>query len=294
MNFPFHLPPVPSSPDVPAWTGQGFRVGEKMESVLSYAINDSGWTDELTDFHETSAGDVHYIDIASRRNALSRLRKWVKSGKPVIMDIGCSSGFLLRDIREAFPQAEVVGADYVVGPLQKLARKHPDWPLIQFDLTTCPLPDECLDAAVLLNVFEHIGDDALAVSQLHRMLKPGGVAVIEVPAGPELYDVYDKQLMHFRRYDLTGLKTLLSNAGFEVHDASHIGFILYPAFAWTKIRNKKYLDLPDEEQRKIVGRNINFARENPVMDFIMSAEAAFRYRVPFPRGIRCVAVARKK
>ena len=294
MPFPFQLPPVPSSLEVPAWTGQGFRVGEKLESVLSYAINDSGWTDELTDFHETSAGEFHYIDIASRRNALSRLRKWVGSGHPVIMDIGCSSGFLLRDIREAFPQAQIVGADYVAGPLRKLARSHPDWPLIQFDLTTCPLPDECLDAAVFLNVFEHIGDDALAVRQLHRMLKRGGVAVIEVPAGPELYDVYDKQLMHFRRYELTGLKTLLSNAGFEVHDASHIGFILYPAFALTKIRNRKYLDLPDREQRKIVERNISFARENPVMDFIMSAEAALRYRVPFPRGIRCVAVARKK
>ena len=294
MSFPFPLPPVPSSLEVPTWTGKGFCVGETVESVLTYAISDSGWTDELTDFHETSAGDVHYIDIASRRNAISRLQKWVKGDRPVIMDIGCSSGFMLRDIRQEFPQAQVLGADYVVGPLRKLAHHHPDWPLIQFDLTTCPLPDECLDAAVLLNVFEHIGDDALAVRQLHRMLKRGGVAVIEVPAGPELFDVYDKQLMHFRRYNLSGLKTLLSNAGFEVHDASHIGFLLYPPFALTKLRNKKHLDLPDEEQLKIVEQNINMARGNPAMNLIMSVEGALRYRLPFPCGIRCVAVARKK
>jgi SAM-dependent methyltransferase len=294
MAFPFPLPPVSSSPENPAWTGRGFRVAGQMEPVLSYAINDSGWTDELTDFHESSAGEAHYIDIASRRNALSRLRQWVKGERPVIMDIGCSSGFMLRDIREAFPQAQVLGADYVVGPLRKLALEHPDWPLIQFDLTTCPLPDECLDAAVLLNVFEHIGEDGLAMGQLHRMLKRGGVAVIEVPAGPALFDIYDKQLMHFRRYDLEGLSSLLSSAGFEVHDGSHIGFFLYPAFAFTKRQNQKYFDLPDDEQLKIVEDNINLARSNPIMNFIMKAEEALRYRIPFPVGIRCVAVARKK
>ena len=293
MSFPFPLPPVPTSPVVPSWTGRGFQVGHRLEPVLSYTVTESGWTDGLTHFHESLAGDQHYIDIASRGNSLSRLRKWVKGERPVIMDIGCSSGFLLRDIRKQFPHAQVVGADYVPAPLHKLAKAHPDWPLIQFDLTTSPLPDECLDAASLANVLEHIGDDVTAVKQVYRMLRPGGVAVIEVPAGPHLFDVYDKQLMHFRRYSRKSLNELLSGAGFEVHDESHIGFFVYPAFAIIKKRNKKYLELPDEEQLQIVEGSINIARGNPVMDMIMSMEEALRYKVPFPFGIRCVAVGRK-
>ena len=118
-------------------------------------------------------------------------------------------------------------------------------------------------------------------------------AVIEVPAGPELYDVYDKQLMHFRRYDLEGLRALLAQAGFEVRDASHIGYLLYPPFAYTKRRNQKHLHLSKEEQRKMVERNISMGRGNPVMDMVMRVEEAMRYRVPFGAGIRCVAVGRK-
>lgn len=293
MSFPFPLPPVPASPVVPSWTGRGFQIGAKVEPVLSYTVTESGWTDGLTHFHESLAGDQHYIDIASRGNSLSRLRKWVKGERPVIMDIGCSSGFLLRDIRKEFPQAQVVGADYVPAPLHKLARAHPDWPLIQFDLTTSPLPDACLDAASLANVLEHIGDDVAAVRQVYRMLRPGGVAVIEVPAGPHLFDVYDKQLMHFRRYSRKSLNGLLAGVGFEVHDESHIGFFVYPAFALIKKRNKKYLSLSDEEQLQIVEGSINIARGNPAMDVIMSMEEALRYKIPFPFGIRCVAVGRK-
>lgn len=293
MKFPFPLPPVPASPASPAWTGRGFQIDGKLEPVLTYTVTDSGWTDGLTDFHESYAGEQHYIDIASRRNSLAQLKKWVTGERPVIMDIGCSSGFLLQKIRTAFPHAQVIGADYVPAPLYKLAKAHPDLPLIQFDLTTCPLPDGCLDAASLANVLEHIGDDEKAVRQVFRMLRPGGVAVIEVPAGPHLFDVYDKQLLHFRRYSQEGLRRLLADAGFEVLDESHIGCMIYPAFAMVKRQNKKYLSLPDAEQMKIVEESIKIARDNPVMNFIMSVEEKLRYRVPLPFGIRCVAVGRK-
>lgn len=293
MSFPFPLPPVPASSVSPSWTGRGFQIGAKLEPVLTYTVTDSGWTDGLTDFHESYAGEQHYIDIASRKNSLAQLRKWVKGERPVIMDIGCSSGFLLQKIRKAFPHGQVMGADYVPAPLYKLAKTHPDLPLIQFDLTTCPLPDACLDAASLANVLEHIGDDVKAVQQVFRMLRPGGVAVIEVPAGPHLFDVYDKQLLHFRRYSKASLHSLLANAGFEVLDESHIGCFIYPAFAMVKNRNKKYLSLPDEEQLKIVEESIKIARDNPVMNLIMWAEEKLRYQVPLPFGIRCVAVGRK-
>jgi len=294
MSFPYPLPPVPASPVSPFWTGRGFQIGPRVEPILSYAVTDSGWNDELTEFHESFAGEQHYIDIASRRNSLTQLQRWVKGARPSIMDIGCSSGFLLGKIRAAFPQGHVVGADYVPAPLHKLAKEHPDWPLIQFDLTTSPLPDACLDAASLANVLEHIEDDVKAVEQVYRMLRPGGVAVIEVPAGPHLFDVYDKQLLHFRRYSRQSLHQLLAGAGFTVHDESYIGSLIYPAFSAVKKRNKKYLSLPDEEQLKMVEESMKMARGNPFMNFLMSMEESMRYRIPLPFGIRCVAVGRKE
>ena len=142
--------------------------------------------------------------------------------------------------------------------------------LLQFDLTQSPLPSACLDAAVLLNVFEHIPENALAAQHVFRMLRPAGVAVIEVPAGPELFDVYDKQLMHFRRYTSEPLVALLQGAGFEVLDSSHIGFFLYPAFAFVRRRNQKHLNASAEQQRQIVAKSMNMAKNNSLLNLLMA------------------------
>src|SRR5207237_8388606 len=144
----------PGRAEIPAWTGRGFRLGQKQYRVLGYGVNHSKWTDELTTFHEESAGDRHFIDRASRRHAIQQIKQFVKVREPVILEVGCSSGFLLRDLRAAIPQAFLIGSDYVRGPLDALAAQMPDLPLLQFDLVRCPLPSSSLAAVVLLNVLE--------------------------------------------------------------------------------------------------------------------------------------------
>jgi hypothetical protein len=54
----------------PIWSGRGFDVGGRLHTVLDYASSDSGWSDELTRFHEDVAGvGTHPIDVGSRRRA---------------------------------------------------------------------------------------------------------------------------------------------------------------------------------------------------------------------------------
>jgi hypothetical protein len=67
LDYPW--PPVPGCADPPIWTGRGFRVGERDMGVLSYAAGASNWTDDLTTFHEDTAGSDHPIDRASRELA---------------------------------------------------------------------------------------------------------------------------------------------------------------------------------------------------------------------------------
>src|SRR5260221_7588951 len=104
MTFPFPLPPRRNEEPAPTWTGAGFAIAGEATPVLAYNIQASGWTDELTAFHESQAGDQHYIDKASRKNALDCLRRFCATPKPIIMDIGCSSGFMVRDIHQAMPE----------------------------------------------------------------------------------------------------------------------------------------------------------------------------------------------
>ena len=294
QQWPEIFPPLPNTTEIPVWTGRGFQIGDRTLSILSYEANTSGWTEELTTFHENIAGNSHFIDLASRRYAISQVGKFISEASPIILDIGCSSGYLITDLKAAFPQAYVMGSDVIIGPLLNFAKASPEIPLLHFDLTRCPLPDNCIDTALLLNVLEHIEEDALAVRQLFRFLKPGGIAVIEVPAGPELYDIYDELLMHYRRYKMSGLRRLFLDAGFSVLRQSHLGFFFYPGFLFVKrLRRKKRPDILDEEISALVSQNINQTGDNPVLHVLMHIELATGKVISYPRGIRCLLTVQK-
>ena len=293
-KWPDIFPPIPNSPHIPHWTGRGFQVGDEILSVLSYEKSESGWTDDLTTFHEDTAGSSHFIDSASRNQAVSQLTHHLLMDSPVILDIGCSSGFLIENIKETLPNSFVIGTDVVMQPLVNLAGTNPETPLLQFDLTRCPLPDNSVDAVVLLNVLEHIENDALAIRQLYRILKPGGIAVIEVPAGPGLYDIYDELLMHYRRYRLRDLRKLFLHEKFSLLKQSHLGFFLYPGFFLVKLlRRLKGSMIKQENISSLVSDSITQTGENPLFRIIMNWELILGVRLSYPFGIRCLVTCKK-
>ena len=77
-----------------------------------------------------------------------------------------------------------MGADVVVEPLQKLAELWPEVPFFRFDLTHCPLPDNCVDAVVILNVLEHIEDDSEFMNKVKSLIDSP-----DVPKIPESEDI---------------------------------------------------------------------------------------------------------
>jgi ubiquinone/menaquinone biosynthesis C-methylase UbiE len=294
MSIPFLLPPVREGGVAPSWNGEGFHVGDECVSVLEYSINHLGWNDELTEFHEESAGDHHFIDRASRDHAISQLTKHVRTAQPVILEVGCSSGFMLKRMQQQFPGAILIGADVVQAPLKKLSQTLKNIPLMRFDMQRCPLPDNSVDALVMLNVLEHIEDDRAVISQAHRILKPGGVLVIEVPAGPHLYDCYDKVLMHYRRYRLSELTRMIQAEGFHLAKKSHLGFFIYPGFRHIKLRNKRLLTESDARQRQHVENVIQKTGENKLLHALMQAELGIGRWFSYPTGIRCLVTSIKR
>lgn len=291
---PLQFPPPRGSAAPALWTGSGFAIGQTVERVLCYDVGSSGWTEELTDLHEDAGDEDHYINVASREQAVGCLERWIEVSEPVILDVGCSSGYTLRLLRRRMPRATLLGADFVRRPLEKLGAAIPDLPLLQFDLTQCPLESDSVDAVVLLNVLEHIEDDSMAVRQVYRILRPGGIAVIEVPAGPRLYDIYDRKLMHFRRYRLRSLTHLIRRAGFEIAKASHLAFSLYPAFWLAKRRNRRLNQAPAETQQAAIDANMRLLGQNPLLHSLLAMERQLGRWISYPFGIRCIAVCRKR
>jgi SAM-dependent methyltransferase len=81
---------------------------------------------------------------------------------------------------------------------------------------TPSIADDFYDSILLVNVLEHIEDDAAALAEFRRMLKPGGHLLLYVPALMGLYAPLDRLVGHFRRYHLGPMKDLVRAAGFEI------------------------------------------------------------------------------
>jgi SAM-dependent methyltransferase len=84
---------------------------------------------------------------------------------------------------------------------------------------------EKFDCIFLLNVIEHLHDDQRATANCRFMMKPGGRLVILAPAYQWLYSDLDRELKHFRRYSITGVKRLLETNGFSVRNVRHFNFL---------------------------------------------------------------------
>ncbi len=96
------------------------------------------------------------------------------------------------------------------------------------------------DSAFALNVVEHIEDDQLAINNAMKLLRKGGNLIVLVPAYQWLYNNFDKELFHFRRYNRKGVKELFSRAGSQIKSAIYFNAFGIPGWFITgKIFGKK-------------------------------------------------------
>jgi SAM-dependent methyltransferase len=265
-------------------------LGDSKQEFLCYNQSQSGWSPELTEMHEKEAGDgSHPIDRLSRYHGHFSMKP-VMEKNGIMLDVGCSSGFLLSEIRGRYPHGHLIGADYLPEVVSRCAKKNPSIPMLQFDLRACPLDDNSLDGVVALNVLEHIDEDEKALAHIFRVLKPGGLAHIEVPEGPTLYDFYDEVLMHHRRYGRKELIKKCKNAGFRVIRSFGIGWMICPIFFAVKKKNRWLGKRLSEKQKKtLVAGAIHTTGDSQFLRFLLKLEELLGQCLALPIGIRhCV------
>ena len=282
------LRPPPGEATVPSFScGWNHGVGIPSPYLTYTEPVGVNWSPELEALHEESSRD-HPIDIATRR-ALVEGVAGVLSERRAAVEIGCSSGYLLADLRRARPNATLYGVDVIAAGLERAHRLVPSAALVLADVVDLPFEDGTLDAAVSANVLEHVSDDLGALRELHRVLRPGGRAAIVVPAGPGLYDYYDAFLGHERRYARGELAGRARRAGFTVVREAFIGSLLYPAF-WLvkKAHRMRHRDVSPEWVEALVRRDVDRSGKSRALALALAAEA--RLGRSLPAGIRSLVV----
>jgi SAM-dependent methyltransferase len=168
------------------------------------------------------------------RAAHARVRdaRRVRPGAPgPLLDAGCGTGGLLRLISGAWPERRAVGLDFMPAAALRAARKS-GCPVTAGDTNRLPFPEASFGAAVSIDVICHAGvEPAQALAELHRVLRPGGTLVLNLPAYEWLRSAHDVRVHNARRFTATGARRLLTEAGFGDIAARYWNGLLLPLMA---------------------------------------------------------------
>ena len=122
-------------------------------------------------------------------------------------------------------------ADIRYVPADLSPERYTEIPGIQkLDMTSAPFPDQAFDLILCNHVLEHIPDDRKAMREIRRLLKPGGIALLQVPLGMRLAQTLEDpwvidpeererrfgQFDHVRIYEERDYLARLQDAGFQV------------------------------------------------------------------------------
>jgi SAM-dependent methyltransferase len=149
--------------------------------------------------------------------------------RAAVLDAGCGTGGLIRRLAPARPGWAWSAVD--VSPLAiglARARVPTTVDLREASVEALPFGDASFDAVVSADVLYHVDDDGAALREYFRVLRPGGVVVLNLPAYAWLWSYHDTAVHSRRRYGRHGTLTKLRAAGFAGVRATHWNTLPFP------------------------------------------------------------------
>lgn len=221
--------------------------------------------------------------VGRRHLVHTLIKQWIgQTENPLILDIGCGTGAMAKDLQQ---YGNVIGCDLRHTALE-YCRKRSLSELVQGDITNLPFQDHSFDLIVALDILEHVPDDAAALKELRRVLKPNGRLVVTVPAYQFLWGNHDLALGHVRRYTARELKRKVKTANFRVSKMSHALSLLFPVVALMRVISR-CRDKNKAPEASIIPLP-NWA--NSALEGLQQMESNIIRHVSLPVGVTVVAV----
>ena len=152
----------------------------------------------------------HPWEVARRQFFADLLAPMVSGGAVTMLDAGAGDGWFARGLAGEHPTLQVTCFD----PGYPSEPRAPDaGGRVTYVATQPPGP---FGVVTLLDVLEHVEDDASLLNALVGTLEPSGYLLASVPTWPSLFSSHDVTLKHFRRYVPRELIALLHGAGLTV------------------------------------------------------------------------------
>lgn len=200
-----------------------------------------------------------------------------------LLDVGCGTGDNVGALAAAWG-GPVVGTDLSLyamraGGVKGVAVAYAEH---------LPFHSGAVGAVTSMDVVEHLDDDIVGLREYNRVLRPGGLVLLTVPAYQSLWSEHDVRAAHRRRYRTRGLIASVEAAGFVVDRTTHFNsFLVPPAVLLRRTPLRRLVKETDEE----IGESSRFVTK--VMDGLSRAEIRWTRRHRLPFGLSILLVARK-
>lgn len=181
--------------------------------------------------------DTHWYFVAKRRILGSVIDRLDLPPDARILDVGCGTGGALPFLAG---YGRPYGVDVAAAAVTRAARRGHGG-LARGDLLRgLPFRDGVFDLALAMDVLEHVDDDIGALTEIQRVLRPGGRAIVTAPAFMSLWGPHDVAAHHCRRYRLPEMVARAEAAGLEMERATYFNTFLFPITAlfraWRRFR----------------------------------------------------------
>lgn len=225
---------------------------------------------------------------AGKRELVARWlgRLGVVRPESILLDCGAGTGIFAAEMRGA---CAVRVLDDHAESLEILRRRFSASEIVEGTITRIPLPDAACDAVTALDVLEHVPDDVGGVAEMHRVLKPGGIALVTVPAMMSLWSDWDEVLHHQRRYHAPELRALFAPDRWEILHWNYTNVAVFPA-VWLVRRWQRW-------RKPAAGQRAEDKLPPPWLNRILRriyVGMAMSRAVRFPAGVSLLLVARKR
>lgn len=219
------------------------------------------------------------------------VREWLMRARQparddVLLDCGAGTG---RFAQEMEASCRVLVLDDHEESLKYLRDRFSRDQVIEFSSGGIPLADASIEYLTALDVLEHIEKDGDAVTEFRRLLKPGGLALVTVPASMALWSDWDVGLHHYRRYDRQGLRSLFPDRDWELVHINYTNFPVFP-LVWMVRRFRVWFPgkgSAKREEDRLPPRLVNSLLRWQLVWFA-------RWLIPLPFGVSLLLVARKR
>lgn len=232
--------------------------------------------------------------FAGRRDAVYDLIQRIQlPATAAILEIGCSGGPLMQRLRAA-GYIDLTGID-VSAPAIELAQARGVPNVSVMDGAALEFADTRFDLVIASDVLEHIENEAKALSEWTRVLKPGGQMLVFVPAHSYLWSEHDVVNHHFRRYSRAGLVAALIRAGLRPSRSSFWNAAMYFPTAALRL-GRRLVSGPVSSEKKpgATGDLHHFAGPaNAALLGWVKAENRLLRHVDLPLGVSVFALAQK-